>query len=482
MPYTPPDFAELVTATDLLHHEYKSDQPSQTDRIDLINSIVKAKEAKDHDILLGAYCFGLEKIGGQYTRISPDKEEHYFRLFGSDLYTTLKNKLKISATNPLDLQQRFIYLVKFRHYINVPEHPLIGCLNELDNVIHFVLNRQSKKIDELLSLRPMNQVLMKNFYDIPNEYKSKANQSLLSSIRFSAPDPKRQRFLQFIRLIKKIYDEENPEHYEAMRAYDVIYGALLYFMEAIESTYRLRSPENSDLYVQCQKVMNIKKSQDVESFIKGRCYANLNCFIENYKSHLIWDTTQYGKIERFLSEMQTTIKAESDNFFMTYLAMLAAQATNYGVRIAIGTFSAGITFDRGLLTAIDLIGKAIKPEYALFLIVALPMLHDMVHSGAIGKIAGKLTPITFELMKLPIVFTCSSAICLKEFCGKMLYYNNDVISARSVLDLEWIEALVSLPDELFPVISRMKLATIVDLEQLKKTERTKTEKPLICAS
>lgn len=459
MPYIPPDSIELRKSVDRLQGEYKN-----SDRVELIKMIVSFNDVQDGDVLFGACCFGLEFVGMKYKHVSPDKNENYFQLYGSDLYSLLKKNLNITSSNPLDLQQKLVYLTKFRtHIASYLQNPAL--LSDVDGVIQSLLVRQKNKIDELLSSRPMNSHLMRNFYHIPTEYKSKGGQSLFSYyVGIGKTDPERDQLIKLIELIKNVFDAENPMHYPAMHVYDVIYGVVLHFMERIENQYKLRSPENSDLYLRCQQTLNIKHSKQVSATVRGRSYANLNCFIENYKDTLRWDAKKYGRIDDLLLSIQTGIKKESDEFIYTYLAMVAAAATQHGVRIVIGALSSGVTLGGSVFRMIDLVGRAVKPEYTLFIIMSLPLIYECANSGLVGTVTSKVAPLTYELMKLPVTVTYASAVVLKDFITNSQLFKRDTLSPETTSD--WIRALLSLPPHLFLDSDKKKIESIVDLDEL----------------
>lgn len=463
MPYTPPTSLELTESIDHLQDEYKN---GQLDRHDLIKVIISFEKINDHTLLLGACCYGLESIGAEYKHISPDKADNDYRLFGklfgSDLYGLLKNALKISAANPLDLQQRLIYLTSFLQYLDSQPVKDSELIKKVDIIIQSLVNRQRVKINELLSAQPMNSVLMKNFYKIPHEYKTNGGKSIFSYFGFGKTDPEHVCFIQFILLIKSIFDKHNPALYNLIFAYDVIYGALIYFMEKIEDKYKIRAAENSDLYKQCQRVSNLPNSQAVSSIVKSRCYANLNAFIENHRVELRWDEKQWGSITEFLTTLQEKIvcKIPDDGMIYAYLAMIAATATQCGVKLVIGNASTGFTLGGTLAT----LSKIINPEYALIMTLLIPLLHECVSANVITKVASKITPLTFEVMKLPVVVTYKSAEMLSEFCNKLINYNGDILAAHS--SAEWIQALMSLPPHLFSAEDHAKLANVVDVEEL----------------
>src|SRR4029077_169783 len=95
---------------------------------------------------------------------------------------------------------------------------------------------------------------------------------------------RRQNAVRFIEVLNErcsSLPESNQEKAEKPRDYFIRFGALLKIMQEIESEYSLgiRSPENSHLYKEIQRVTNINHTSELSFELKEADLAELDTLI-----------------------------------------------------------------------------------------------------------------------------------------------------------------------------------------------------------
>jgi len=182
------DLRALAEELDRTYHSVNSNRknPQRKSFLALYKEIVNAtaNQTADNeqlvDILTGAALFEMEHIKSEYSYLSPE---------GSDLYSLLKRKLKITQQNPLKDDERLVYLHKFNKYVqntltdenlkNVKESVVQTAwktkqdlLKNIHGTLKHLRKRDAERIGSLVHGTPNLIALQKNMQEIRKKYRA----------------------------------------------------------------------------------------------------------------------------------------------------------------------------------------------------------------------------------------------------------------------------------------------------------------------
>ena len=393
------------------------------------------------EILFGACVYGLEKIAASYYVLPPDGS----RLFnsGSTVYKTLQAGLDITAENPLDDQQRLIYLTHFYRYVkNHPKYLEDNLqLTDIEYQLKSVLSRLSLDITLLLKRPPTLNTLSSEIKTIPQEYKP-ASGSLLSYVGLSSTNPERDNHINLIKLIDQqiLADEKSDDEYE------VRYGLLLYIMKQIENEYIARSPANSELYKMIQRALNIYHSSDLIFETQRRYLQHLASSILKIKDTLLEKTHFIHAIDVYLADHIAALSHPEKNLSFFSPQKIVNLCAKFGVQIYVGEAILSLAETHGLFDGvIAIFGKAVVPHVILAAIVA-NFIKNQLKSNLISTVTAQANHIVIYTAQQTIKISANSL----EFLGELV---SNLITSKNVHQVapsdEWVLALLELPDSLF---------------------------------
>lgn len=284
--YQAPDGRLLKEFTEKLDTKYTGKNPERKKLISLMQQMHTHSETA----ILGAYVFGLEKIGYEYTGVTGNLKKAYgfFAKAGSELSDVLKQGINLDEKNALDDKQKLILLNQFRKDIKAKplvadEKELKSLHDEIKSVTDRLIASLKPEIDKTLRNRPTARALREAFAKIPQEYTEKAiSDSMLSNRVGHSIIGYKDRRDQYIKFIEVLHDAELKKHFASTdggwpASYAIPYATLLHIRNQINKEYKLlRSPRgNSRLFDFCEDALNISPGTEVPTDIQNVYFAKL---------------------------------------------------------------------------------------------------------------------------------------------------------------------------------------------------------------
>jgi hypothetical protein len=421
-----------------------------------IQSFSDVKEPNADAILAGACVHGLESIDSEYMYFSPDGS----MLFkGSSLYKDLKMALKITPQNLLDDKQRLVYLTQF--YVYVKNHPSTddpSLLTHIESSIKKILTRLAPDIDRLLKRPPTHTSLSKEFKNVPQEYadmQKKKPASLLSYVGLSGPSATRNHHTALIEFVGQHISEEKPQDEYAVRC-----GTLLYIMQQIESEYRARSPEHSDLYKISQRILNIKHSDALLPEIQKSYLQHLQAVILKIreKKHLEKDPALLTADKNITDKIHAINHPEMNE---SYKDALMRTCTQLGIQFYVGEMLISLVEQEKLWHgAAALFGKALVPHYVLLALIITNFIKDRIKVNLMATVTAQANNLVLYIGAQTYKVTANSA----QFIGALYTALTDQGIILEPND-DWIVALSQLPDTLFDPTKKVLLHRVFDIPE-----------------
>lgn len=496
MPFEMPSVNTMIEGIDVIEDSYlreKSPNPVRVEQIQLIKSIVKqvieSRGATDYDkknVLFSVYLFVLALI---------DSQCHYMPNY-SRLTQKIKKELQLSDSNKPSPEQLFIRLVGFYHHVNetfpdelsfaVNYQKKSTLLADIIAVIRGELNKQQQRIDNLLREPPVPEVFKKAFTDIPQAYAAETGNRWFSN-------PARDRLLQFLRWmntsVDKIYVANVPdiEDRNFLPSNLVLQACLFYVLKSLEMECKFRMP-NSVLYHISLKALNVSSYNAVPIDVREMAFSMLKQHIELVKrspNHL--ETGLKIGIEHpeaCLNEMEKWIETELANlvleknqpgFIQTKTHAMTAYLATFGVKSVFQNATRNVVIPTVLSTVGGTIldGAAGSIGFVVFgpsgAIIAtqmshiardqlLPAITTTIFGSVLEGIGNAIANCTMGVVVMPFKMTAAGLQSLLSMYAKLESDKPDHESK-----LAWINALLSLPDFVFPMETKDRICEIQGL-------------------
>lgn len=428
-----------------------------------VQSFLDIEDENAHTILLSACVYGLETIATSYHILPPDGS----RLFnaGSQLYKSLLSALAISAENPLNDQQRLIYLIRFYQYIEHHPQTLNGLpatqgnplLDDIACRLKTLLGRLAPDIAILLKRPPTLLTLCREMSTIPQEYKT-PQVGFLSYIGWKNTPIERHHQIDLIsRVTQHIAAEE-----KIADEYEVRFGLFLYLMKQIEKEYITRSPANSELYKMLQRALNISHSNEICPETQRKYLQHLATIILTLKEATpsSIDNLLHSTDIHLADQISALAHQEPQSSFVS-ADKIFKMLTNFGVKIYLGEALLNFADHYMLFDNIAaLIGQTVWPHAILAVIVA-SFIKNQLKSNFISTITTQTNHIVLYTAQQTIEISSKSM----EFFHSLMSNLTDCHLQENVASSAWIPALLELPDHLFDPAKKTLLKRVVDVAE-----------------
>lgn len=517
MPYMPPSSEqwERFLKEDLgdtyvksLQDEKNTFRLNQVNLIKSFESIVDVKER--NNALLGACIYILEKIThGEwkyYYLISPQKSESFFKYYlglGSTLATKILIKgLQVSESNTFEYKHKLIYLKNFYDLIQDNPRSLAGnivddaseLLNDLEVLIERIACQSALDINKLLAQRPTQEAILREFKAIPSQYALKASNhsSFFSWVGLRKPDPKRKEQICFMKMlgeemewkeiqIKKMLSQEgidkeiiqNLAKMNREYNYAVMYGFLIYCMKIINS-------EGSNLYLECQRVANIKHVSILDENTRDYYFSHLITYVADKIKEGIWTQTKYSgftNVNLFFEDMRSQLKqiareinTQDTDVDHPYLDAITANITSYGMRAVFGstvvfTLGEAIKISGGTVLTLALAA----PQATLLATLILTAVEQQLMTCFASGVAKNVNALMIYTAKQPFIILYSSIKQLTTYGHALISGKQDqenIFKEDDTLITDTLLTLLKLNDKIFPEDKKNIIRNILESEQL----------------
>jgi hypothetical protein len=304
----------------------------------------------------------------------------------------------------------------------------------------------------------------------------------------------REAMLAFIRTVDKKLQSSN----EAVTNYSfnntIRHAVIIHVMEELEAEYTW----HSDLYNLCQEVINLSHTKKLSILDKYNYYSALHAFIPKISRHTEepsnWLTAPIPNANQFLSDITGKLLRKMSQAYedlenghlsptLDSIRTLINMAVGFGIGIAIGVFAGG-------LVTLSAEQKVVSRFFARV---------GHSHAGYAGRIVGEQVGVIAEqaVISAVVAKTLKKATgYIAEVPGNAVYYTlsipaNIAIAIQKMMALpperkfheriEFINMLLSLPDELVLPATKKKLSQIElympDMTLQEENLNTKPMKP-----
>jgi len=267
--WQPPAYENLKKSLTRLFSTYQSEaNPARRQQIQLLESLLE----NDPDLLIEGLVYIRTAIKNEY--IKSGKIYSLVRPAGkSQLYTLVSDALAISPENRLDDVSKFVCLSTFIREISRRKKHTPHLSRAISMAKSTKENIQTD-IQKLTHRFPTDRSLCENFSAVRENYLGNAEKKpgLFNYLR--SPASARIQAVRFLEALdERVSDSDRQENY-LLR-----YGALLHVMHQIETEYRLRSPTNSRLYREIQRITHLNSSSDLCFELKQVMLTQLNSLL-----------------------------------------------------------------------------------------------------------------------------------------------------------------------------------------------------------
>ena len=473
--YTPPLSGSLDLSLARLKEEYKN-----KNRDELVNKIVDVVNTKDAttEEKIGACVYALEQIESEYTYSDPRKKSglRSYVQNGSELYELLLNKLNINNLNLMDDKHRFIYLTHYYNHVKKQKSTeatnsnsylsmFYGyCvktqtpLEKLEDTLKKVSARLKITIDMLMKKKPSEQAMLAAMKDHIEKYRE-----------IKKSDTKRTDLLTYHEKLLKTEGESTDIS-------SVLSGLLISNMTEIEGEYKLLSPSRSLFYQQCQQILNINSTAELNHYAKKKDLSVVIKKIsetagneekikewsdDKFDAKKFFDTMQ-DKLGDQFSELKNSkynkMLSERANALVEYLSDYAAQ---YGVSLALAGLVKTFIADQLSLSTIGQF--LLAPEMALLAMILL-MLRRPITNFCSSQLVSYVKPITDTCVKVPVTFTINSgAWAFARFRSGL-----EAMAEKPEDNFAFLLALNSAPESVFSKEQNKKLNYLYDMKEIEK--------------
>lgn len=501
-------YEELQSVAARLKSDYESaakNNPERIKMIELANVMTSELKALPSDestkILKGLYIFVMEVLENEYQSY----ERVFWSRHHSQLYSSLATHLNIPDYTQLDLQTRTIYLAEFYEYIEKnAEHVATQTrwgnqetlMTAVKSVAKALLAKQATHIDMLLTTRPVEDRLKANITNMEAQYlkdceeAAAAQSSSWLSLPFSYKKHSNAPYAKFIDFINQHCIENLDNHRgtelnldlanQGQKTYMLRAAAVVYVMLSIEKSYTLLTmARGTKLYDLCRHALSVDTTGNIPPKIMRRWLQNLNDELEDmveYRKNYLDKMTSSGYTD--LKKVIPKIRLQISKYVSDCLALEGnpniSQVTEGVGNVANAVIQARAPEIFKQATNIDpakIITKKIvkvtgdlvfgdKAKYLVFALNAtvIPLFANICCDTVFEKVGSVVVKGAANIVCFPIVAAVSGILALAE----MFKDDVDVNDLRKRVD--WIQALMKFPDELFDMYKKKIIENITGLE------------------
>jgi hypothetical protein len=476
-----PDFQVLKDAINQLDKQYKGTDTKRLESIQRIQDITRyCTTAESLPVLEGLLLFSLDEIAAEYSIGSPQEKKlgiiiadssldlllkktispqtlNRFFSTGSTLDTLIRQALGL-ANNPIDKYHKLLSLTKFYTFVE-------------KNCSHYQLSPTSlsnavaacqPELDILTNKRLAAHIVKQNFSQIAEKY-----------AKLNGQKKGREAFLAFIRTVDKKLQcsDEVVSNYSFNNT--IRHAVIIHIMEELEAEYTI----SSDLYQLCQQAINLSHTKELSTLDKYNYYSALHAFVPkinpNAEEPCSWLVSPIPNANHFLSavtgkllrKMSTAYEAlENNHLYPTLdsLRHLINMAMGFGIGIAIGSVAGGlVTLSAEQKIFSRFISSIAKSRYGMVGELVIGRGAMIVEQAAVTTVVAKsLRTATNYVAHVPgdaVYYTLSVPANIAVAIQKMLA----ALPERKFYEsIEFINAVITLPDQLFSAAKKHKLSQI----------------------
>lgn len=493
--FTPPQLSRLKEFLGHLLIHLPGAGAKRQEQIKLLFSLKDIEDENALEIVLGALVYVLEEINYDYEQtwfLPKDPNPSYMLgLFkrGSDFHKEIENILEICEENPLDDRSRFVYIRKFQEYVALTHSNSESketkepdsLVKAIQTTAKRILTRSQIMIDTLLNGPPTEKSLLCNFQRLPAIYRKRCEEESSWITSLFGRTCSREQFMRFIEILhdkaklkspKKTF-ESKEEHKDDIPELDYMscFGFLTWNMIEIEKNW---IPRNSIVYQECQRILHIQHSSELDINFKIDCLSALQAWAARMVSHPKemekWSSPDFPAKE-FFNSLRNSLTVQNASLVKDSGRKLPAPINAVAENISGGVAQLGVgftlasVFNHFVLRKLTLsaVATVLAPEYAVIL-TAVFLLNNPIKNVVIATAASPVVPIVDRVVKAPIELTLdmvgctfNSLIGLKEKVKDILADPRELVS--------WIDALLAAPEELFSQANKERLLEVIDIDE-----------------
>lgn len=432
------------------------------------------------DILFGLYLYGQECISSE-SAVMP---------IGSRVFQWTQAEFGMADRNQVTPEEKLIYMTKFYHFIDqkFPEEaltfaaPFEAKSTALENILAMikrVLDEQAKSITELLSEPPAPAVFKQSISALRHQYNSLASQRFFRN-------QARENMVNFIVYINDSCDALYPvqDDHEItpslLQSTMIRNGLVAYVLGSLEAECKVRSP-NSELYKLVCQSRNVTQMSDIPLDERETGLNMLKAHFVLLKATPEWmnkaEDYRLKDIQKSLASVEAWIDIElgrlafektRPGFAAAKLNAVSAYLATYGIQTVVQSVTRDIVLPSVGGTLMDSAAGTVGfvvfgPSGALVASqlsrVArdrlLPSIASAVFGSVFSQIGQAIAGVTTGIIILPFTATASGLQSLLN-----LYYTLHPKQEATYDKLAWVEALLSLPESIFPDNDKLKLSQL----------------------
>lgn len=497
MPYQSPSVAELTTIIRELRIAYPNKNPLRLSCIKLLEDIASTihtvPEDDQQDILLGALSFVLTDIASEYKNknwlsplplLSPER---------SQLYLIISEKLKLSATNKLNDDERFMYFGKFYLHLMKPEvkFDLYGgywptkqaLLKYVENALLALRKREADRIEALQATQPTLDALEAEIDRFCDAYTAEYN----SRRFFKAGN--RTSLINLIKFIRQRTAEDFPKEHilqnetEYLRFCYIRLGTIMYILLTINNEYGFFKPEGnrwlgkyngSSLFKMCEKALNITSLTDLTCNQKMAWLNVLDTYLDPMLDSFDKNNPFYAELKEHKKKIYELSIDKDKVHNQPGLAMRCATTTTSSVAsyavgvVATQVVSSAVTEMAGmgaLTSAAAVVGISSGPAGWLALgagtIIMTQLLRTALPTAVtwtIGYLMNWAGTVTGHATSHIIHHTFSK----NNFNFKFSEYEK-LTPEQRVFIKKWIDTVLALPDNIIKPVEKQQIRFILGM-------------------
>lgn len=498
----------LFNLEDEIRQEYlttvKTQNPDRIQLLDKVKALIEAirhaeglSEAEAQDLCMGAYVLAYESIREEYNYLDPEFKKGYLWDSGSVLFHILKKKLGITAENPLNQNDRLIYLSRLFRFMHDEKYEagvnrtleahnrdVVDMRVRVGAAIKAVFKLNKDDVNKVLHAIPAETKLDEHMQNIVETYLRDT----------SASNEDRKFHANLIKALSGVipFDPNAADHKHFLsRNQRVKMGYLLYVMQLIWDSYYIRSPKgNSVLYDLILESLNISSLKDIDPQTRLACLTAFETFVT--------DSKNVAKLEGSLDKVYVdpaihVIKKKLDvmieanhvsipvshgvsSFAISTAALgaIIASAPGYGTGYVIGYTASQINEMVPFKLAVSKV-----TNYSLSLILggagnylgyyASNMVVDATLERAFAKIFEALGMLAGAATGgiLGLVIYDLSYQTLKNL-SSLVFHLHDKLPSELAKDIDpkYIQCLLELPNDIFPNEMKVKVSAVTNLNHV----------------
>lgn len=512
MPYTPPHLADLIVNYDRLKEYCHSDLSDHQDLakmlIHVTDHIICKTQTPDadqealHRQLMGAYVMALETIKHEYRLHSPQYSEGRVYSSGSRLYSQIRNLLKIDKDHKLHSRERLLYANEFHKLLTQEnfsnkDFDQEAYAKATHPVLQRLLVRLTNPVAKVVNAIPTEESLSKHMKNMPEGYISgKAEANTKNWFFKSKPNPSRMFLTQLARAVSCLEcdDDVNLPEGSFTRSQRIKMGMLLYIQKKIANSYTVRSPTNSVLYNQSNKVQNSEKEPNLTEAQQLACLTAFKSYIDDHSIRGELETfgrQQFGGAS-LLGNIDSNLEAVSNgidgmqhdlrhNLLKNWpatrtgatIGAILGAAPGYGVGSVIGWMSAESVSVRPLT---DRVGSGLN-GVATMIMGPGPATGYYCHLTGdfiVGSTLSRAFAKVFEVVGMGVGGTAGGAVgftfdlthkALQKMCENYLNYYDHHPDEMRLADKELVKCLLELPPEIFADEQKYQIKYTAGMEE-----------------